>query len=76
MARQQQPQQTQAKTTSSQANGSTNQVQQPAQKAANTPTHEQIARRAYEIFVARGHQHGRQMDDWLQAERELKAGKQ
>lgn len=32
-----------------------------------------IARRAYEIFLARGGDHGRAFDDWLQAEREIDA---
>ena len=31
-----------------------------------------IARRAYEIYCERGRQHGRELDDWLQAERELR----
>jgi Protein of unknown function (DUF2934) len=31
-----------------------------------------IRRRAYELFVARGRMPGWEMDDWLQAERELK----
>jgi hypothetical protein len=35
-------------------------------------TDEQIARRAYEIFQARGAQHGADLEDWLQAERDLK----
>lgn len=39
------------------------------------PTHEQIARRAYELFLARGGGHGRHEDDWHQAERELKLGR-
>jgi hypothetical protein len=39
------------------------------------PTHEEIARRAYEIFVARGGEHGHDVDDWLQAERELTLGR-
>jgi hypothetical protein len=30
-----------------------------------------IARRAYEIFQARGGEHGYEIEDWLQAEREL-----
>jgi Protein of unknown function (DUF2934) len=38
----------------------------------NGPTYEQIARRAYEIFLARGGSHGHHEDDWFQAERELK----
>jgi DUF2934 family protein len=33
---------------------------------------EEIRRRAYEIYLARGKQPGRELDDWLQAERELK----
>lgn len=36
------------------------------------PTQEEIERRAYEIFVARGSVHGGDLDDWLQAERELR----
>jgi hypothetical protein len=32
----------------------------------------QIARRAYELYEARGREHGHDVDDWLQAERELK----
>lgn len=40
------------------------------------PTHEQIARRAYEIFLARGGQPGNPEHDWHQAERELSLGRQ
>jgi hypothetical protein len=32
---------------------------------------EDVARRAYELFLSRGAEHGRDIDDWLQAEREL-----
>jgi hypothetical protein len=32
---------------------------------------EAIARRAYELFLERGSQHGHDLDDWLRAEREL-----
>ncbi|MBI1734827.1 MAG: DUF2934 domain-containing protein [Candidatus Rokubacteria bacterium] len=35
-----------------------------------------IARRAYELFQARGGQHGYEIEDWLQAERELRTGRQ
>jgi Protein of unknown function (DUF2934) len=38
------------------------------------PTHEQIARRAYEIWVQSGHLTGRDTENWAQAERELSAG--
>ncbi|PTL77664.1 DUF2934 domain-containing protein [Vitiosangium sp. GDMCC 1.1324] len=41
----------------------------------NGPTHEQIARRAYELFLSRGASHGRHEDDWIQAERELRLGR-
>lgn len=37
------------------------------------PSHEHIAVRAYEIYIGRGAEHGRDIDDWLQAERELAA---
>jgi hypothetical protein len=32
---------------------------------------EEIRRRAYEIYLECGEQPGRELDDWLQAEREL-----
>jgi len=34
-------------------------------------THDAIARRAYDIYIGRGGVHGHEIDDWLQAEREL-----
>lgn len=40
-------------------------------KTKAAPTRDQIARRAYEIYLARGKNDGREQDDWLQAEREL-----
>jgi hypothetical protein len=33
-----------------------------------------IARRAFELYCARGCQHGADLDDWFRAERELSAG--
>lgn len=45
-------------------------------RTAIAPSHEQIAARAYEIFVARGGQDGRDQDDWYQAESELRLGEQ
>ncbi len=33
--------------------------------------HEKIAKRAYEIFQARGGVHGYHLDDWFQAEKEI-----
>jgi hypothetical protein len=40
----------------------------------NSTRDEEIRRRAYEIYLERGEQPGRELDDWLQAERELKRG--
>jgi Protein of unknown function (DUF2934) len=40
----------------------------------NSARDEKIRRRAYEIYLERGEQPGRELDDWLQAERELKRG--
>ena len=39
---------------------------------AATISDAEIARRAFEVYCARGGQHGRDLDDWLQAERELR----
>ncbi len=51
-------------------------AKRPANEAptAVQPTDEAIAQRAHELFLARGGTHGADLDDWLQAERELKAG--
>ncbi len=35
------------------------------------PSHPEIAARAYELFQQRGCRHGRDVDDWFQAESEL-----
>jgi Protein of unknown function (DUF2934) len=35
------------------------------------PTQEEIELRAYEIYVKRGGENGRELDDWLTAEKEL-----
>jgi hypothetical protein len=42
--------------------------------ASVQPSQAEIARRAHEIYLARGGAHGFDLEDWLQAERELKAG--
>jgi Protein of unknown function (DUF2934) len=36
------------------------------------PLEERIRRRAYELYVERGNQSGSELDDWLQAEQEVK----
>jgi hypothetical protein len=40
---------------------------------APPPSPEQIAERAYQRFVERGGEPGREVEDWLEAERELRA---
>jgi hypothetical protein len=40
----------------------------------NSVRDEEIRRRAYDIYLERGGQPGRDLDDWLQAERELERG--
>ena len=39
--------------------------------AKSYPTREEIELRAYQIYVERGAAHGQDMEDWLQAERQL-----
>lgn len=36
------------------------------------PAHEEIARRAYEIWLERGATHGHDVEDWLEAEGDLR----
>ena len=40
----------------------------------NSAPQEEIRRRAYELYLERGEQPGCDLDDWLQAERELQRG--
>jgi hypothetical protein len=48
---------------------------QAAKAAANgEPTHEEIARRAYELYLERGSVEGHHEEDWLIAEAELRRG--
>lgn len=39
--------------------------------AKSSPTREQIALRAYELYLERGGEPGRELEDWTRAEREL-----
>ena len=41
------------------------------QTASGAPTREEIELRACQIYVERGGAHGQDVEDWLQAEREL-----
>ncbi|HWN98073.1 MAG TPA: DUF2934 domain-containing protein [Blastocatellia bacterium] len=50
----------------------------PAEQTAPAevePSLEAIAKRAYEIYLARGGAHGNDTDDWLRAELDLRADK-
>jgi Protein of unknown function (DUF2934) len=40
-------------------------------QASVTITQEEIAQRAYALYEARGREDGHDLDDWLEAEREL-----
>ena len=42
-------------------------------RVATESVEEAIQRRAYELHLKRGGAHGRDMDDWLEAEREIQA---
>jgi hypothetical protein len=37
----------------------------------NHPNQDEVARRAYELYQARGGERGHELEDWLQAEREV-----
>jgi hypothetical protein len=43
-----------------------------ATTAAPKLNHDEIAHRAYELFLSNGAMHGRDIDHWLQAESELR----
>ena len=40
----------------------------------NSAPDQEIRRLAHEIYLERGEQQGRELDDWLQAERQLEGG--
>jgi Protein of unknown function (DUF2934) len=40
-----------------------------------TGIEEEIRQRAYELFQARGAEHGLDLEDWLRAEEEIRSGK-
>lgn len=42
---------------------------------APAASHERISVRAFELFTARGGEHGHHDEDWLRAEQELRSGK-
>ena len=46
-----------------------------SESMSSEPSEEDIRLRAYQRYVERGGGHGMDFDDWVQAERELRAGK-
>lgn len=49
-----------------------NAAKSPNPPEPDAPTNEEIRARAYQIHLERGSPHGYDLDDWLEAERELK----
>jgi hypothetical protein len=47
-------------------------VKTTAAAAARIPLEERIEMRAYELYVLRGNESGSELDDWLQAEDEIR----
>ena len=39
----------------------------------STPNHDEVKRRAYEIYLERGGLPGQELEDWVQAEREIES---
>ena len=50
----------------------TGDIRNAVEHLAIEPTHDDITRRAYQLFEDRGGEHGDDLKDWLQAERELR----
>jgi hypothetical protein len=42
-----------------------------SRNSTTTPSHDDVARRAYELFEARGGEPGHDLEHWLDAERQL-----
>jgi len=45
---------------------------EPAPSQEGSPSYDEIARRAYELYLERGGEEGRAEEDWLRAEDELR----
>ena len=59
---------------STEAEAASTQAATPEVQVENSATIEEIRCRAYQIYLERGGQHGRDLDDWLQAKREFEGG--
>jgi hypothetical protein len=51
----------------------TSPVSAEVSRERRVPSADDVARRAYQLYEARGGEPGRDIEDWLQAERELEA---
>ena len=60
-----------AKTTTNRKTATAADRTSKSQAKTATATDGDVARRAYDLFLARGRAHGHDVEDWLQAEREL-----
>ena len=45
---------------------------EPVQNGCSPVVHDDVAARAYEIYLSRGAGHGRDVEDWLEAESSLR----
>ena len=57
--------------TEPQATESSNGEERAASAGGNSALDGEIRRRAYQLYLERGEEHGRDLDDWLQAKREF-----
>jgi hypothetical protein len=51
-------------------------VKAAADLTAQLPLEERIRMRAHELYVLQGNESGSEMDDWLQAEEEIRAAEE
>jgi hypothetical protein len=50
----------------------TGEIPNPVESLASNPTHDEIARRAYQLYEERGREHGHDWEDWFLAEHDLR----
>ena len=61
------------KTTKPEKTAVPNQPASDETRPNRAPTHEEISRRAYELWAKRGGEGGNAQEDWLRAEQELRS---
>jgi hypothetical protein len=59
------------KTVKGRATSAPKEIRATPTPARQAPTTEAVAKRAFELFLARGGEQGHDVEDWLQAEHEL-----